>query len=187
VARQKRLEGNERSLYSPKHDQEPRCCFSIAPGELSLFIPGDEQSVPEGPGWESIAPTILRMLHFETPCQGRAVYHSQPAFAKSTGLFSQRTQCMPVSTTTPCLTVSAFNGKRGTKSIGRGSWRCKNQAHRLPRSQLGRIHVRACVEVRRTPKTRGRSCVVWEDCSCEGAWGKLAVTGVVEAVFCCLE
>ena len=125
------------------------------------------QKDPDG---RASRPTILRMLHFETPCQGPAVYHSQPAFAKSTALFSQRTQCMPVSTTTPCLTVSAFNGKRGTKSLGRGSWRCKNQAHLLPRSQLGRIHVRACVEVRRTPKTRGRSCVVREACSCEGAW-----------------
>jgi hypothetical protein len=39
----------------PEHDQEPRCCFSNAPGQLSLFIPRNEQSVPEGPGWESIA------------------------------------------------------------------------------------------------------------------------------------
>jgi hypothetical protein len=82
MARQKRL-GSEWSLYLPKHDREPRCCFSIAPGKLSLSIPRDGQSIQEGPGLESIATNVTENVTFRENVS-RPV--ANDPFTKSTGV-----------------------------------------------------------------------------------------------------
>ncbi len=89
MARRKRLGGTEWSLYLPEHDREPRYCFSITPGQISLFIPRDEQSIPEGPRWESIATYDTENVTFRDTMSRSGANHP---FAKSKVLFSQPTQ-----------------------------------------------------------------------------------------------
>jgi hypothetical protein len=93
----RRLGGTEWSLYLPEHDREPRCYFSSAPGQISLPIPRDEQSIPEGPGWESIATNDTENVTFRDNVSRSVVNHP---FTKSTGLFSQQTQCLSSMTRT---------------------------------------------------------------------------------------
>src|ERR1700678_1128678 len=85
MARRKRLGGTEWSLYLPEHDREPRCYFSSAPGQISLSIPRGEQSIPEGPGWESIATNDTENVTFRNNVSRSVAKHP---FAQSTGLFS---------------------------------------------------------------------------------------------------
>ena len=61
--------------------------FLNCTGLAKSVHPRDEQSVPEGPGWESIATNVTKIVTFRDSLSRSIANHLQPAFAKSTGLF----------------------------------------------------------------------------------------------------